>query len=50
MRTFPRGQHDDTLDSLAYQSQIAVAPYAQSYEEKLEEHRMRERNVENYAR
>lgn len=26
MRTFPRGTHDDVLDSLAYQEQIAFAP------------------------
>ena len=26
MRTFPNGQHDDILDSLAYQTQIAQAP------------------------
>lgn len=27
-RTFPRGQHDDVLDSLAYQPQICHAPFA----------------------
>lgn len=26
MRTFPRGQHDDVLDSLAYQLQVAYPP------------------------
>ncbi len=26
MRTFPRGQHDDVIDSCAYQEQIAYAP------------------------
>ncbi len=26
MRVFPRGQHDDCLDSLAYQEQLAYAP------------------------
>lgn len=49
-RVFPRGNHDDVLDSLAYQEQIARPPYKQSYEEIVEEHRMRERNTENYAR
>lgn len=50
MRTFPRGMHDDTLDSFAYQQQIANAPYQMSYGEKVEEQRMRERNTDNYAR
>lgn len=27
MRVFPRGQHDDVLDSLAYQEQIAYKPF-----------------------
>ena len=27
MRVFPRGQHDDVLDSLAYGEQIAYKPY-----------------------
>lgn len=30
MRTFPRGQHDDTLDSAQYQQQVAYAPRSQS--------------------
>lgn len=29
MRVFPRGMHDDCLDSLAYQDQIAYKPYNQ---------------------
>jgi len=50
MRTFPRGMHDDVLDSLAYQQQIANAPYKASYADLVEEQRMRERNTDNYAR
>lgn len=50
MRTFPRGIHDDVLDSLAYQQQIANAPYKASYADLVEEQRMRERNTDNYAR
>ncbi len=30
MRTFPNGQHDDELDSLAYQLQVARAPFDSS--------------------
>lgn len=29
MRTFPNGQHDDVLDSLSYQLQVATKPYPQ---------------------
>jgi len=50
MRTFPRGLHDDVLDSLAYQQQLAQAPYRESYDEKLEQKEIRERNTQNYAR
>jgi len=27
MRVFPRGEHDDVLDSLAYQEQIVYKPF-----------------------
>jgi phage terminase large subunit-like protein len=38
MRVFPRGNHDDVLDSLAYQEQIAFKPYENnSFEEFIEE-------------
>jgi phage terminase large subunit-like protein len=30
MRVFPRGQHDDVLDSLAYQDQIAYKPHTET--------------------
>jgi len=33
MRTFPRGNHDDVLDSLAYCEQIAYKPTIRTYEE-----------------
>jgi predicted phage terminase large subunit-like protein len=33
MRTFPRGNHDDVLDSLAYCEQIAYKPTVRSYDE-----------------
>jgi predicted phage terminase large subunit-like protein len=33
MRTFPRGNHDDVLDSLAYCEQIAYKPTTRTYEE-----------------
>ena len=34
---FPKGVHDDTLDSLAYQLQIAEAPAGYDLERRIQE-------------
>lgn len=37
MRTFPNGQHDDVLDSLSMQLQVAKAPFRKTYDHRSEE-------------
>jgi len=50
MRAFPRGLHDDILDSLAYQQQLAQAPERESFSQVKERLQIEERNTQNYAR
>lgn len=47
---FPKGVHDDVADALAYQSELAHAPYAPSRQELVENYQMRKRNTQNYNR
>jgi len=37
MRVFPRGKHDDVLDSLAYQTNVAFKPHDSSYYDIIDE-------------
>ena len=47
---FPKGIHDDVLDALAYQLQIAVAPYTPSIHEAAAAYQAQKNNRTNFAR